>query len=104
MGFQFSFSNTYSPNLPKKMESSLLSLDIHEHAIENFKKWYHLLPLTIKQSSLDGAGKGMFAAAKIEKDSIVAIYNGFRGNHYEINMKSDSLFSLGWYYHMNHWQ
>jgi hypothetical protein len=55
------------------------------------------LPLTIKNSSIEGAGMGVFATSDLPKNSIILTYLGVIYSNFSLkNYKNDSLYSLGW--------
>lgn len=56
------------------------------------------MPFYIRQSTIENAGEGMFAAREIAQNSILGIYSGLVGTHEDINIQSNSLFHLGWYF------
>lgn len=49
------------------------------------------LPLEIKESSIKNAGSGMFATENIPKGTLVNVYTGDIGPHFDIR-QSDSIF------------
>ena len=65
------------------------------------RKNEEFLPLVVTQSKIKNAGRGVFTTVNIPKDTVVLSYIGVLCSNFTTDMRSKSIFHLGWIYQMN---
>lgn len=87
----------FSRSIPDELESVYLRMNEDlENQIQMNRNYELLLPLTIKSSTISRGGRGVFSLESITKNTIILTYIGIACDVTEIDLKDDSLFSLGW--------
>ena len=82
-------------NTPHVIKTAFRSIDLTSSKLvwEVMEKEEYL-PLRIDDSTIVGAGKGMFATKNIPEKTLIHVYTGDIGVHYDVR-KSDSIFDMG---------
>jgi hypothetical protein len=65
--------------------------------VEKLKEDVEYIPVEVKKSKIEGAGKGLFTTAKIPNNSLVMNYTGLISIGSLANLGSDSIFTYGNY-------
>ena len=67
MGDIHNFSNRYSSKLPAILNCNFINFDNYANEIEFYKKNWSYLPFDVSDSSIVGAGRGLFATRNLSK-------------------------------------
>ena len=79
---------------PSILQCSYSNFEPVKEQIQKFKKQHEYNPLSIRKSTI---GLGLFVTANIEKNTLIGVYTGTVGTHFDSDAHSDSLFELGWF-------